>query len=211
MQQVVSAGDRLFAALTTSVKQGPNCVTGFESDCKAGVAWFVIRPEFDDGRLSASVRHQGYVSVQGENVFFPSIAVNDEGRGAIAFALSGADFFPSSAFARFTSDEVGPVKIAAAGVAPEDGFSGYAFFGGNGSARWGDYTAAVADGDQIVFATEFIPGGRRLLLANWGRSLVMSRSMEKMTTSDRPGLSKKTTNKTVRKRAAKSGPFIVQE
>ena len=167
MMQVVFARGLLWSALTTSVKQGPNCVTGFESDCKAGIAWFAVEPRFDDDRLRAHVERQGYVSVQGNNVFFPSIAVGREG-AAIAFTLSGPDFFPSSAFVRVGEHGAGPVQVAAAGVAPEDGFSGYGFFGGNGHARWGDYSAAASDGENIWMATEFIPGGRRSILANWG-------------------------------------------
>jgi hypothetical protein len=169
MQQIMFVDGELWAALTTSVSQGPNCVTGFESDCKAGVAWFEVRPNFRHDTLNAEVRRQGYISVQGENVFYPSIAIGEDGRGIIAFALSGHDFFPSSAFARIGHRGVGSVKVAAAGVAPEDGFSGYVAFGGAGSARWGDYTAAaVVDEENIWFATEFIPGGPRTVLANWG-------------------------------------------
>src|SRR5712691_944972 len=169
MMQVMFVNGELWAALTTSVSQGPNCVTGFESDCKAGVAWFAVRPNFRHDTLHAEVRRQGYISVQGENVFYPSIAMGEDGHGIIACSLSGHDFFPSSAFARIGHRGVGPVRIAAAGVAPDDGFSGYAAFGGAGSGRWGDYTAAaVVDEDNIWFATEYIPGGVRTVLANWG-------------------------------------------
>jgi hypothetical protein len=169
MQQVMFVHGQLWSAVTTSVKQGPNCVTGFESDCKAGIAWFVVRPKFEDGALQADLRRQGYISVQGANVFFPSVAIGENGKGVIGFALSGHGFFPSTAFTRIDQKGTGPVTIAAAGVAPEDGFSGYAAFGGFGSGRWGDYTAAVTvDEDTIWFATEFIPGGTRVLLANWG-------------------------------------------
>ena len=169
MQQVFFVDGELWGAVTTSVSQGPNCVTGFESDCKAGVAWFAVRPNFRHDTLHAEVRRQGYISVQGENVFYPSIAMGEDGRGVIAFALSGHDFFPSSAFARIGHRGVGSVRIAAAGVAPDDGFSGYVACGGAGSGRWGDYSAAaVVDEDNIWFATEFIPGGVRTVLANWG-------------------------------------------
>ncbi|HTD23856.1 MAG TPA: hypothetical protein VK738_14450 [Terriglobales bacterium] len=169
MNQVMLVDGELWGALTTSVSQGPNCVTGFESDCKAGIAWFRVRPRFDDNTLQAEVRHQGYISVQGENVMYPSVAIGEDGRGIIAFALSGHDFFPSTAFARISHSGTGPVRIAAAGVAPEDGFSGYFAFGGAGSGRWGDYTAAaVVDENNIWFATEYIPGGVRTVLADWG-------------------------------------------
>ena len=50
--------------------------------------------------------------------------------------------------------------MAAAGAGPTDDLSGYAAFGGDGVARWGDYSAAVpAENGSIWIATEFIPGG----------------------------------------------------
>jgi hypothetical protein len=179
MQQVMFVDGQLWGAVTTSVKQGPNCVTGFESDCKAGIAWFVVRPKFEGSKFRAELRRQGYISVQGANVFFPSVAIGDNGKGVIGFALSGHDFFPSTAFVRLDHKGTGPVTIAAAGVEPEDGFSGYAAFGGSGSGRWGDYTAAVTlDEDTIWFATEFIPGGTRVPLANWGTFIARIRTEE---------------------------------
>jgi hypothetical protein len=169
MQQVLNVNGRLWGALTTSVNQGPNCVSGFESDCKAGIAWFAVKPHFSEAGLTASVHSQGYISVQGANVFYPSVAVGEGDKGIVAFALSGHDFFPSTAFARLSQKGAGPVQIAAAGVAPDDGFTGYVNPTTQGSGRWGDYSAAaVVDGSAIWFATEFIPGGPRTQLANWG-------------------------------------------
>lgn len=167
MQQVVFADGNLWSGITTSVSQGPNCTDGFESDCKTGIAWFVVEPNFDDGALAARIKKQGYVSVQGNNVYYPSIGVTDEGKGVMTFSLSGVDFFPSSAYLKINEHGVGSIHIAAAGVAPEDGFSGYPEFGGGGSGRWGDYSAAVADGNTVWFASEYIPGPRTVL-ANWG-------------------------------------------
>ena len=61
------------------------------------------------------------------------------------------------------------MHVVAAGAAPEDGFTGYPSLGGDVAARWGDYSAAVADEHgNLWFATEYIPGGPRTLLANWG-------------------------------------------
>jgi hypothetical protein len=105
----------------------------------------------------------GYVSVAGESLLFPSIGVNAQGQGIIAFTLSGPDFFPSAAYAPIDAAHgAGEVHIAAAGVGPEDGFTGYnsptvVGFPGNGTARWGDYSAAVAAANgSIWFANEFI-------------------------------------------------------
>jgi hypothetical protein len=67
------------------------------------------------------------------------------------------------------------VHIAGAGQDPDDGFTIYPAEGGNGVGRWGDYSAAVADGDRIWMANEYIPKACsgltlpcRTSLANWG-------------------------------------------
>ena len=63
----------------------------------------------------------------------------------------------------------GDVHVAAAGAGPDDGFSGYNFFSGGNTGRWGDYSAAVADSSGTIWiGHEFIPNAPRTLLANWG-------------------------------------------
>ena len=61
------------------------------------------------------------------------------------------------------------INIARAGNLPEDGFTGYPEFGGNGIARWGDYSAAAVDNvdNALWMATEFIPDLNRTAFANW--------------------------------------------
>jgi hypothetical protein len=114
--------------------------------------------------------NQGYISVNREHVLFPAVAVNNTGRGAITFTLTGVDRYPSAAYVAINAaGAVGAVHIAAAGAAPEDGFTGYAAYGGNRVARWGDYSAATVDETgRIWMATEFIPDSPRSVLANWG-------------------------------------------
>jgi hypothetical protein len=174
MQQVVFAHGTLFSALTTAIGQGPNCVTGFESDCAAGIAWFQVQPDLDgDGKLKAKVVNQGYVAIDGNFAFYPSIGVNEHGQGFMSFSISGPDFFPSVGFVRIGENGTGKIHIADAGAGPDDGFTGYPVLFGNpnvqGSGRWGDYSAAVADAEgNIWFANESIPGGLRTLFANWG-------------------------------------------
>jgi hypothetical protein len=162
LQQVVFAQGRLWSGLTTSIQQGQSLV--------AGIAFFIVKASGSGGQLKASIDNQGYLSVQGDNVIFPSIGVGEDGKGVMTFTLSGPDFFPSAAFAQLDRKHgAGSVQVIGPGAAPEDGFSGYAALGGsNGVARWGDYSAAVADGDTVWFATEYIPGGARTTLANWG-------------------------------------------
>jgi len=88
----------------------------------------------------------------------------------MTFTLVGPDYFPSAAYARLdVANGDGDVHIAAPGAGPEDGFSGYQAFGWNRVARWGDYSAAVADENgSIWIATEYIPALPRTALANWG-------------------------------------------
>ena len=113
MNQVVLQGGHLFGAVNTIVKgDGPK---------RTGIAWFAVTA----GR--ARLLNQGYVSVKGQSVFFPSIAIGPSGRGVMTFSLSGPDYYPSSAYLRMSlSGTSGPVQVMGAGAAPADGFTGYA-------------------------------------------------------------------------------------
>jgi hypothetical protein len=143
MNQVVNVGGVLYGGVNTTVRSSHGAPD-------VGIAYFAVGAFGTPGFLSAHILNQGYVAVDGENVLFPSIAVNRFGVGAMAFTLSGPDFFPSAAYVRFAFGRTfGAIHISGAGVLPEDGFSGYAAFGSPtpGVARWGDYSAAVsADG-----------------------------------------------------------------
>lgn len=162
-QQAVFADGKLWSGLNTAVKL-PNGAT------MVGIAWFIVTPSDPSGTLSATMTNQGYLAVNRENVMFPSIGVTDDGKAVIAFTLVGPDFFPSVAYAPL--DPVagaGAVRISGVGALPEDGFAGYRDFGFIGVARWGDYSAAVADiSGKIWMANEFIPNIPRSSLANWG-------------------------------------------
>jgi hypothetical protein len=164
MNQVVDVGGVLYGGVNTTV-------TSATGPARVGIAYFAVGAFGTPGHLFAHILHQGYVAVNGENVLFPSIAVNERGIGAMAFTLSGPDFFPSAAYVRFGFGRtIGSIHIAGAGAGPEDGFSGYAFFGSPtpGVARWGDYSAAVAADGAIWMGNEFIPGTPRTVNANWG-------------------------------------------
>ncbi|HTD44288.1 MAG TPA: hypothetical protein VK687_08915 [Bryobacteraceae bacterium] len=164
MQQTVFAGGYLWSALNSVVKT-PN------GPVRVGSAYFIVTPSVSAGGvLSATIANQGYVSVNQENLLFPSIGVNAAGKGVVTFTLVGPDSFPSIAYAPIDAvNGAGDVRLAAAGAGPDDGFSGYHAYGGARTGRWGDYTAAVADSSgDIWFAAEYIPGGPRTALANWG-------------------------------------------
>ena len=102
---------------------------------------------------------------------FPAVGVNALGKAAISFSVVGEDFFPSAAYALLDAvNGAGPIIISGPGVAPDDGFSGYAPFATRGAARWGDYSAAVSDeAGNIWMGAEMIPQNPPLVLAgNWG-------------------------------------------
>ena len=117
--------------------------------------------------------NQGYVAATGQSTIFPAIGVTSGGGAAMVFTLTGQGFFPSAAMVHLSStgDLTSNVQVIAAGATPDDGFTGYPAFGGAGVGRWGDYSAAVADGSGTVWvATEYIPGtfGFPQFIANWG-------------------------------------------
>jgi len=150
MQQVFFAGDLIWTGVTTIVQQGNNQLSG--------AAFFVIQPDFSNGHVRAHIDNQGYVTIANNNVLYPAIAVNQDGKAVITFTVSGPDFFPSAAYARLKEDSgVGKVHIIAVGAFPDDGFTMYPPFS-SGVGRWGDYSAAtVDDNGNLWFATEYIP------------------------------------------------------
>ncbi len=160
MHPVAFAAGKLWGGVETVVKTA-------NASTHAGIAYFVVTPSVAGGTLSATIAKQGYVSLNRENVLYPTIGVNAAGKGVIDFSLAGPDFFPSSAYASIDAvNGTGDIHIGAAGAGPEDGFTGY--FGGN-VARWGDYSYAVADADGTIWtANEFIPNAPRTVAANWG-------------------------------------------
>jgi hypothetical protein len=168
MQQVYYANGKLWASLDTGVT-----FDGIHD--LAGIDYFVINPN------SGKVMTQGYIGVPNNNVTYPAIAATEDGRGAIAFTLTGPDFYPSAAYSSVDAIAgAGAVQLAAAGVGPQDGFTEYPQF--SGRPRWGDYGAAVTDGGNIWIASEYIGqnctlaqwladftcGGTRVQLGNWG-------------------------------------------
>ncbi len=168
IQQVFYANGKLWTALDTGVTfDGVHAL--------AGIAYFVINP--NSGKATA----QGYIAVPNNNVTYPAVAATGDGRGAVAFTLTGPDFYPSAAYASLDAvGGAGDVQLAAAGLGPWDGFTAYP--GGGGRSRWGDYGAAATDGNNIWIASEYIGqtcnvaqyladktcGGTRAPLGNWG-------------------------------------------
>ena len=182
MQQTWYVNGRLWGSAGTAVEVG--------GEIKAGIAWFRVDPSVDHrGTVRARVTRQGYLALANNNLTMPAIAMTPEGRGALAFTVMGEDHHPSAAYARISeSGRVGSIRIAALGQGVDDGFTSYkAFVGDPPRTRWGDYGAAVTDGDDIWLASEYIAAdctleeflsgaigscnGTRTALANWATRL----------------------------------------
>ncbi len=168
MQQVYHSGNQLYSAITSTIYDGAEYVDGVE--------WFAVKPSFNkSGVLSASLSGNDYLTVKGQNLIYPAVSVDaDTDGGAMIFTLVGPNYYPSSAFVKFKPNgPQGTVNILAQGFAPDDGFSGYYGVPSNEqlAGRWGDYSAAVADGSNIFIATEYISGLDRDTYVNWATSI----------------------------------------
>ena len=183
MQQVWYVNGMLWGASGTAVHVG--------GQLKAGIAWFAVAPKINGaGKVEGQVKKQGYIALANNNLTMPAIAMTASGKGVIAFTVLGGDYYPSAGYATIDSNgSVGPIHIAAAGQGPDDGFTSYkAFVGNPPRTRWGDYGAAVTDGNNVWIASEYIAqtctysqyypdppnltgfgtcGGTRTSLANW--------------------------------------------
>ncbi len=164
MQQVVFADGKLWTALNTSARtlNGP---------VRTAAAWFILSPSVSGGTVSASVVNQGYLAINDANqqsVLYPSVGVNKNGKGIVAFSVVGLNFFPSAGYAPIDINGAGAIRISALGALPDDGFSGYPQFGSR-VGRWGDYSAAVSDENGTIWmGNEYIPNAPRTVNANWG-------------------------------------------
>lgn len=160
---VVYSAGHIWATLGTEITDG-------NGDQRMAAAYFALDPAFPgQGQLAASLFTQGVVSETGTSLLRPAIAVNRRSQGAMVFTLVGPKDFPSSAFVSIDERNAGPIQISRSGNEPEDGFTGYpALAGGDGTARWGDYSAAAVDADgSIWLATEYTPDLARTSFANW--------------------------------------------
>jgi hypothetical protein len=178
MQQTWYVNGHLWGSAGTAVWVG--------GELRAGIVWFDVQPKINGaGKVEAKLKRQGYLAVEDNNLTMPAIAMNADGDGAIAFTIMGETRYPTAAYARIdATGAVGPIRVAAAGVGVDDGFTSYkAFVGDPPRTRWGDYGAAVVDGDDIWLASEYIAqsctltqwltgsigscGGTRTALGNW--------------------------------------------
>jgi hypothetical protein len=168
MQAAIYAHGHLWGASDTIVKTP----TG---SSQVGTAYYMIDPSVDSsGNVTSAsvVAKQGYLSVNGDSVTRPSIAVTSLGKVVVGLSLIGPHYYPSAAYTTFDdspSSAPSTLHVVAAGPVPDDGFTAYHAEGGNGVGRWGDYGFAAADGNSVWVANEWIPGlVQGADLANWG-------------------------------------------
>jgi hypothetical protein len=184
MQQTWFVNGELWGSAGTAVRVG--------GETRAGIVWFKVRPFVAGSSVFGAVERQGYLALANNNLSMPAIAVTPRGEGAIAFSIMGEDRHPTAAYVRIDDrGRVGPIRIAAEGVGVDDGFTSYRAFNADPTApprtRWGDYGAAVTDGNDIWIASEYIAqtctltewltgsigscGGTRTALGNWATRL----------------------------------------
>ncbi len=163
MQQSVYTDGTLWSTIGTIVR--PH---GDTAD-RAGVYWFRAEVESDNKGFKAKMKKQGYLARVGTYLSYPTVAINAAGKGAIGFSIGGKDFYPSTGYAVVDDDGPGAIHVAGTGLVPQDGFTGYAYFGGAGVTRWGDYGAAVAAPDGSIWLSgEFTSARPRIIYADWG-------------------------------------------
>lgn len=169
------ANGKLWAVLGTAVEIG--------GEQRTGVGWFIINASVSNSSVSAAIRKQGILALEGESLIYPTVGVTTSGRGIIGFTRVGENLYPSYGYASI--DEVtgvGEVHMIREGQSTQDGFTEYPPIGGN-RPRWGDYGAAAVDGRNVYLAgqyieqpectlTEFINTGfecfgYRTIFANW--------------------------------------------
>jgi hypothetical protein len=167
VQLLSYASGRLFFTLPTAVPDA-------SGRWVVGAAYVILSPSYRNNVLGASVLNQGYLFVNGNHVLRPAIAVNAQGRGAIAVTLVGNDWYPTAAFVPIdTFSTPATLQTAGLGALPEDGFTGYPGGGAVGLARWGDYNSAVATSDGAIWLlAEYIGNYPRTDYANWNTYIV---------------------------------------
>ena len=142
------ANGKLWAVLGTAAE-----VAGEQ---RTGVGWFILNASVNSKGVSASMRHQGVLALEGESLAYPTLGVTGSGRGIIGFTRVGEGLFPSQGYASIDDKAgVGEVHMIAEGRSTQDGFTEYPPIGGN-RPRWGDYGASAVDGNTVFLAGQYI-------------------------------------------------------
>jgi hypothetical protein len=149
-QDPTFASGNLYVQMVTGVKAGGGAT-------RAGLAWVVLRPKPHPSFISVQKLSNGYVAARAQ-LIYPSIAVNRQGVGWMAFTVAGADHYPTAAYIRFNGlhGAVGPIHIAKAGTTPLDDFTCYPGSGNGPTCRFGDYSASQFFNGRIFMGVEYI-------------------------------------------------------
>ena len=151
---------------------------------RAAIAWNGFRLQYFGGFFPVFTGLKGgYIANRKADVLFPSSATFNSGNGLWSYTLTGDTLYPSSAYSTFgNASNPSSIRVANAGVGPEDGFCQYLF---GPCLRWGDYSGTATDGGKIFWSDEFIAqtcslatfladttcGGTRGFFINWAQSL----------------------------------------
>ena len=154
MQQVMYANGKLWGALDTALNPDGGAQ-------RAGIAWYIVKPDVSTGSLAAKVALSGYLGATGYDFTYPAIGVTPSGRGVMAFTATGNSSNPSAGYAPIDAlTGVGDWNVVPGGqgAAADDGFSGYKQqrFPAGIRSRWGDYGAAAVEGNSVWIASEYV-------------------------------------------------------
>jgi hypothetical protein len=154
MQQVMYANGKLWGALDTALNPDGGAQ-------RAGIAWYIVKPDVSTGSLAAKVALSGYLGATGYDFTYPAIGVTPSGRGVMAFTATGDSLSPSAGYAPIDAlAGVGDWSVVpgGTGAAADDGFSGYKQqrFPAGIRSRWGDYGAAAVVGNSVWIASEYV-------------------------------------------------------
>jgi hypothetical protein len=110
MQQVSYANGKVWGALDTAVT--------IDGEARAGIAYYIINPH------SGSLVLQGQAGLAHTDLTYPAVGALPNGRGVIAFTLTGDNDYPSASYAGLDAIVgLGDIHNAAAGAGPWDGFT----------------------------------------------------------------------------------------
>jgi hypothetical protein len=168
MQQTQFINGTIWGELTTALTLPGT------STARAAAAWFNVKPALgeEDALASATMTRQGYVAVRGNDVIYPAVQADKSGNAAMVVTISGAQRYPSAAYAVMGSGRsaFGAVTVAAAGTGPY-------FVRPKQFGRWGDYSWAQLDPatDTFWLAAEYVPPRASQTtdhVRNWGTEVL---------------------------------------
>jgi hypothetical protein len=118
-------------------------VVNADGNGKAGIRWYELRQ--NNTTKVWSIYQQGTYAPDGDNRWMSSIAMDDNGSIALAYAVSGPNSYPSLRYTgRYSSDPLGTMPFAE--VTAKAGTSAK-----TGNNRWGDYSHTALDPDGKTF------------------------------------------------------------